>query len=301
MTSIHNYEEIPAPWKADVLIEALPWLQRYAGQRIVVKYGGHAMVDESLKRSFAKDVQFLRQVGIHPIVVHGGGPQITAMLGRLGIASEFRGGLRVTTPEVRDVVQMVLTGKVQRELGGLINADRPYAVGLSGGDGGLMLAEVRHATVEGEEVDVGLVGDVAAVDPHAVEDLLRAGRIPVISTVAPDAQGEVLNLNADTAAAALAIALGARKLVILTDVPGLYANWPNRDSLINEISLSALDGMMGSLEAGMVPKMEACARAVRGGVEKAHIIDGRQPHSMLLEVFTNEGVGTSVLPDGAVA
>lgn len=221
------------------------------------------------------------------------------MLRRLGIDSEFRGGLRVTTPEVRDVVQMVLTGTVQRELVGLLNADRPYAVGLSGGDGGLMTAQLRHAWVEGEELDVGLVGDVASINPGAVEDLLRTGRIPVISTVAPDASGEILNLNADTAAAALAQALGAQKLVILTDVAGLYASWPDTDSLINWIWVSELEKMLPSLDAGMVPKMEACVRAVRGGVAKAHVIDGRQPHSMLLEIFTDEGVGTSVLQDGA--
>lgn len=297
MTEFRSPTQMPASWKAEVLIEALPWLQRFAGQRVVIKYGGNAMTEEHLKRAFAQDVQFLRQVGMHPIVVHGGGPQISAMLKRLAIDSEFRGGLRVTTPEVRDVVRMVLTGVVQRELVGLINSDRPYAVGLSGEDGGLLTARVRSATVAGEAVDVGLVGDVAAVDPAAIEDLLAAGRIPVISTIAPDASGEVLNLNADTAAAALAAALGAAKLLVLTDVEGLYAAWPDRSSLMSRIHVSELEALLPRLEAGMVPKMEACARAVRDGVPQAHVIDGRVAHSMLLEVFTNRGIGTMVLPD----
>ena len=296
-TTYRPASDLTADWKAETLVEALPWLQRFAGARVVIKYGGNAMVDENLKRSFATDVQFLRQVGLYPIVVHGGGPQINAMLKRLGISSEFRGGLRVTTPEVMDVVRMVLTGQVQRELVGLINAERPYAIGLSGEDGGLLTAELRRATVAGKPVDVGLVGDVAAVNTAAVEDLLKAGRIPVISTIAPDRDGQVLNLNAHTAAAALAAALGARKLMVLTDVEGLYAKWPDPSTLIKEIPLSKLEKMLPHLEAGMVPKMEACARAVRAGVRQAHVIDGRRPHSMLLEVFTNEGVGTLVHPD----
>ena len=196
--------------KAEVLIEALPWLQEFSGALLVVKYGGNAMVDDDLKRAFAQDMVFLRQVGLHPVVVHGGGPQISAMLDRLGLESEFRGGLRVTTPESMDVVRMVLTGQVSRELVGLLNAHGPYAVGLSGEDGGLLKAERRMAVVDGEEVDVGHVGDVVDVDPRAVKDLLDAGRIPVVSTVAPDIDDptQVLNVNADTAAAALAVALG---------------------------------------------------------------------------------------------
>jgi acetylglutamate kinase len=285
--------------KAEVLIEALPWLQEFAGAVLVVKYGGNAMVDDELKRAFAQDMVFLRQVGLRPVVVHGGGPQISAMLDRLGIASEFRGGLRVTTTESMDVVRMVLTGQVSRELVGLLNAHGPYAVGLSGEDGGLLKAERRMAVVDGEEVDVGHVGDVVDVDPRAVRDLLDAGRIPVVSTVAPDIDDptQVLNVNADTAAAALAVALQARKLVVLTDVEGLYASWPDRDSLVQRIRVSALARMLPTLESGMVPKMEACLRAVRGGVPRAHIVDGRQAHSVLVEIFTSQGVGTMVLPD----
>ena len=285
--------------KARVLVEALPWLERFHGALFVVKYGGNAMVDDDLKRAFAEDMVFLRLVGLHPVVVHGGGPQISTMLARLGISSEFRGGLRVTTPESMDVVRMVLTGQVSRELVGLINAHGPFAVGMSGEDGGLLRARRRTAVVDGRPVDVGHVGDVGEVDPRAVRDLLDAGRIPVVSTVAPDIDDatQVLNVNADTAAAALAVALGARKLIILTDVEGLYTRWPDRTSLARQIRVSALARLLPDLESGMVPKMEACLRAVRGGVPQAHVVDGRQAHSVLTEVFTTRGVGPMVLPD----
>ncbi|MEU7617884.1 acetylglutamate kinase [Micromonospora rifamycinica] len=287
--------------KAETLIEALPWLARFSGATVVVKYGGNAMVDPTLQRAFAADMVFLRYAGLTPVVVHGGGPQISAMLGRLGIASEFKGGLRVTTPEAMDVVRMVLVGQVGRELVGLINAHGPFAVGLSGEDAGLFTAVRRPAWVDGEAVDVGQVGDVESVDVSAVTDLIAAGRIPVISTVAPDADGVLHNLNADTAAAALAIALQARKLVVLTDVAGLYANWPDTTSLISEIGTEALATLLPSLEAGMVPKMEACLRAVRGGVPAAHVVDGRVAHSTLLEVFTSEGFGTMVVDTPAAS
>jgi acetylglutamate kinase len=288
--------------KAEVLIEALPWLQEFAGALVVVKYGGNAMIDDTLKAAFAEDMVFLRQVGLRPVVVHGGGPQISAMLGRVGIESEFRGGLRVTTPEAMDVVRMVLVGQVQRELVGLLNAHAPRAVGLSGEDAGLFGAVRRQAVVDGEPVDVGLVGDVVQVNPSAVLDLLAAGRIPVVSTVAPDVDDptQVLNVNADTAAAALAVALGAKKLIVLTDVEGLYTSWPDRTSLVEQISAGDLAQLLPSLSAGMVPKMEACLRAVQGGVPRASVIDGRQAHSVLLEVFTTRGNGTMVVPDGDV-
>ena len=292
--------ELSAQHKAEVLIEAMSWLERYAGALVVIKYGGHAMIDETLKRAFAEDMVFLRRVGMHPVIVHGGGPQISAMLERLGIASEFRGGFRVTTPETMDVVRMVLTGQVSRELVGLLNEHGPFAVGITGEDAHLFRAERRTVSVDGEQVDVGLVGDVVSVDPTAVQDLLDAGRIPVVSTVAPDvdAPGQVLNVNADTAAAALAVALGARKLIVLTDVEGLYTSWPERSSLVSEISASALAELLPSLHSGMVPKMEACLRAVSGGVPQATVIDGRVPHAVLIEVFTTQGIGTMVLPDG---
>jgi len=261
-----------------------------------VKYGGNAMIDDGLKQAFAQDMVFLRTAGIHPVVVHGGGPQITAMLSRLGLAGEFRGGLRVTTPEVMDVVRMVLFGQVGRELVGLINSHGPHAVGLSGEDAQLFTAARRTATVDGEPVDVGLVGDVVDVNPDAVWDLVRAGRIPVVSSIAPDADGVVHNVNSDTAAAALAVALGAEKLVVLTDVEGLYADWPDRSSLRSEIGSAELARLLPRLDSGMAPKMEACLRAVTGGVPSAHVIDGRLAHSVLLEVFTTEGIGTMVTP-----
>ncbi len=282
--------------KAGVLIEALPWLEQYHGETVVIKYGGNAMIDDKLKAAFAADMVFLRYAGIRPVVVHGGGPQISAMLTKLGIESEFRGGLRVTTPEAMDVVRMVLVGQVGRELVGLINQHGPFAVGLSGEDAGLFTAVRRHAVIDGEPVDIGQVGDVAEVRTAAVDDLIAAGRIPVVATVAPDRDGVLHNVNADTAAAALAIALNARKLVVLTDVPGLYTNWPDTGSLTKRIDAAALEKLLPSLEAGMVPKMEACLRAVQGGLPAAHVVDGRVPHSTLLEVFTPEGIGTMVVP-----
>ncbi len=282
--------------EAVTLAAALPWLMKYHGKTLVVKYGGNAMTDDTLKRAFAEDIVFLRMAGFFPVVVHGGGPQISSMLDRLGIQSEFKGGLRVTTKETMDVVRMVLVGQVQRELVGLINEHGPFAVGLSGEDAGLFTAERANTIVDGEEVDLGLVGEVAHVRPEAVRDLVDAGRIPVISSVAPDADGVVHNVNADTAAAALAVALGAEKLLVLTDVEGLYRDWPGSDDVIGEISPEELAKLLPSLASGMVPKMGACLKAVSEGVPQATVVDGREPHAVLLEIFTNEGVGTQVLP-----
>ena len=282
--------------KAGTLIEALPWLTKYAGATLVVKYGGNAMVSDELKRAFVEDIVFLRRCGIRPVVVHGGGPQINVMLDKLGIASEFKGGLRVTSPEAMDVVRMVLVGQVGRELVGLLNQHGPLAVGMSGEDGGLFTAQRRGTVVDGEEVDLGLVGEVASVNTDAISDLIEAGRIPVVASVSPDAEGAVHNLNADTAAAALAAALGADRLIILTDVEGLYANWPSTDEIIARITTSDLRALLPTLASGMIPKMEACLAAVEDGVPLATIVDGRQPHSLLLEIFTDEGVGTMVVP-----
>ncbi len=286
----------PDPAKARTLAAALPWLMRYHGKTVVVKYGGNAMTDDTLKQAFAEDIAFLRFAGFRPVVVHGGGPQISAMLDKLGIESEFRGGLRVTTPEAMDVVRMVLVGKVQRELVGLINEHGALAVGLSGEDAALFRAEPTNTVIDGEEVDLGLVGEVAEVRPEAVLDIVEAGRIPVISSVAPDENGLVHNVNADTAAAALAIALKAEKLLVLTDVEGLYKDWPDSDEVIQEINPDDLEKLMPSLASGMVPKMTACLKAVQGGVARATVVDGREQHAVLLELFTNEGVGTQVLP-----
>ena len=280
--------------KANTLIEALPWLAEYAGETVVIKYGGNAMTDDALKRAFAEDVVFLRRVGLKPVVVHGGGPQISSMLDKLHIDSEFRGGLRVTTPEAMDVVRMVLVGQVGRELVNLINQHGPFAVGMSGEDGGLFTARKRGLVVDDEEVDLGLVGDVKKVDPSSLNDLIAAGRIPVVATVAPDANGQVHNVNGDTAAAALAVALKAKRLVMLTNVAGVYANYPDEDSIITQINTEEVRGLLPSLDSGMIPKMEACLRAVEGGVASATVIDGRVPHCLLLEIFTDEGVGTMV-------
>lgn len=285
--------------KAAVLVEALPWMERFRGDLVVVKYGGNAMRDDALKEAFAQDIAFLRAAGLRPVVVHGGGPQIAAMLDRLGLASEFRGGLRVTTPAVMEVVRMVLTGQVGRELVGLLNQHGPIAVGLSGEDAHLFGARRRGTVVDGEEVDLGLVGDVEVVNPSAVQDILDAGRIPVVSSVAPDldADGQVLNVNADTAAAALAVALRATKLVVLTDVEGVYLDYPDPTSLVAEMTVSEASELAHQVDAGMIPKLEAAVSAVRGGVGQAHMVDGRVPHSLLLEVFTGEGVGTMIIDD----
>ena len=286
--------------KAGELAQALPWLERFRGATVVLKYGGNAMVDPALAAGFAADVVFLRLVGLRPVVVHGGGPQITSMLNRLGVASEFRGGLRVTTPEAMDVVRMVLTGQVQRDIVGMLNSHGPWAVGLSGEDAHLFTAERRGTVIDGEPVDLGLVGDVVSVRPDFVLGLLEQGLIPVVSSIGVGDDGQVYNVNADTASSALAVALGARKLVVLTDVAGLYSDWPSSDEVIATIPAGELEALLPSLESGMVPKMEACLRAVKGGVEKAHVIDGRVPHAVILRVFSDSSVGTIVLPDNEV-
>ncbi|MEZ0339541.1 acetylglutamate kinase [Mycobacterium sp. pV006] len=286
---------LPTPDKAAVLSEALPWLKALHGKIVVIKYGGNAMTDDTLKAAFADDMVFLVNCGIKPVVVHGGGPQISAMLKKLGIAGDFKGGFRVTTPEVLDVARMVLFGQVGRELVNLINSHGPYAVGITGEDAQLFTAQRRSVLVDGVPTDIGLVGDVARVNTDAVVDLIRAGRIPVVSTIAPDADGVVHNINADTAAAALAEALGADKLLMLTDVEGLYTNWPDRGSLVSEIDAAALTHLLPTLESGMVPKIEACLRAINGGVPSAHVIDGRVAHCVLVELLTDEGTGTKVV------
>jgi acetylglutamate kinase len=292
----HTARRHEALAKAQILTEALPWLSALQGKTVVVKFGGNAMIDDELKAAFAKDIVFLRYAGLRPVVVHGGGPQITAHLDRLGIQAQFAGGLRVTTEETMDVVRMVLTGQVQPEIVRLINQHGPFAVGMSGEDADTITAVRRGATVDGRTVDIGRVGDVARVNPGALNALLDNGRIPVVSSVARADDGGVYNVNADTAAAALAVGLGAEKLVVLTDVEGLYADWPASDEVISRLTADELAELLPNLSSGMVPKMEACLRAVRGGVPRAHVLDGRVPHSLLLEVFTDQGVGTMVVP-----
>lgn len=288
---------------AGTLIKALPWLERFHGKTVVIKYGGHAMTDEALRHSFAEDVVFLRYVGLKPVIVHGGGPQINTALAKNGIDSTFTAGLRVTTPEAMEVVRMVLTGQVQRDVVGLINRHGAFALGMSGEDANLFTAERKHAMVDGEPVDIGQVGEIVEVQVGAMRALLDDGRIPVISSVARGDDGEVYNVNADTAAAALAVALDAAKLVVLTDVEGLYADWPGSEDVIDSLTADELAALLPDLSAGMVPKMEACLAAVRGGVPQAHVLDGRVPHSLLVEIFTDEGIGTMVLPSlpGGVA
>ncbi|MDU0344122.1 acetylglutamate kinase [Microbacterium sp. KSW2-29] len=294
---LQDTDPAEASERAVTLVESLPWVRKYRDQVVVVKYGGNAMVSDELQNAFAADIAYLRYVGVKPVVVHGGGPQISSMLDRLDIPSEFRGGYRVTSTEAIGVVRMVLTGQINPQLVAKVNAHGPLATGLSGEDAGLFGGRRRGVVVDGVEHDLGRVGDVVTVDPQPVLDHLAAGRVPIVSSIAPDLDhpGSSLNVNADAAAAALAIALNAKKLVVLTDVPGLYADWPNRDSLVSHLTSTELRAMVPKLESGMIPKMQACLDAVDGGVPTAAIIDGRVPHSVLVELFTNKGIGTEVV------
>jgi acetylglutamate kinase len=280
--------------KAETLIESLDWLRQFHDKVIVIKFGGNAMVDEALQRAFAQDVAYLRYVGIKPVVVHGGGPQITARLAELGIKSEFRAGMRVTDEQSIPVIRDVLRNQIGAQLANLIEEAGAKAQVLSGEDENLFKAIVVAGETKDGPVDLGLVGEVRSVNPRLVLQAIDSSVVPVISSIAPTVEGQVLNVNADLAAAALAVAVGAEKLMVLTDVQGLYSDWPNKDSLISSISAEELRELLPTLESGMIPKMKACLSAIEGGVPKAHIIDGRTPHSILLEVFTRSGVGTQV-------
>lgn len=280
-----------------IFTEAIPWVQKFRGKIVVIKYGGNAMLSKELQESFASDIVWLHSCGIHPVVVHGGGPQVTSFLDKVGIESEFIGGLRVTTPEAMEVVRMVIFGKVGRELVGLINNYGPYAVGITGEDANTLTVARRKGTnTAGELVDIGLVGEVTHVETGLILDLVGAGKIPVISTIGPDPDGVAHNINADIAAGAIARALQAEKLVMLTDVKGLYQDWPDTSSLISVITTKPLRKLLPKLESGMIPKIEACLDAVENGVPEAHIIDGREPHSILTEIFTDDGTGTMITP-----
>ncbi|MBA2281364.1 MAG: acetylglutamate kinase [Acidimicrobiia bacterium] len=275
--------------RANVLVEALPYIRRFAGSVVVVKYGGNAMTDAEAAAQFAADVVLLQAVGIRPVVVHGGGPQISALLTRLGKKTEFRDGLRVTDAETVDIARMVLVGKVNRDIVASINVHGPIAVGLSGEDAGLIVASARNP-------DLGFVGDVAAVNPSILERLLHEDLIPVLSTIGSGPDGQAYNINADTVAGAIAEALSAEKVVYLTDVEGLLDDVDDPASLISRVSSAALQAKIddGTLTGGMVPKIAACVHAVEHGVGSAHILDGRRPHVVLLELFTDAGIGTMV-------
>jgi len=282
--------------RAAVLVETLPYIQQFAGSVIVVKFGGNAMVDDQLASQFAEDVVLMHSVGIRPVVVHGGGPQIGALMDRLGIQSEFRDGLRVTDAETLDVARMVLVGKVNRDIVSSINRHGSLAVGLSGEDAGLIRAAARNP-------ELGFVGDVESVNPAIIERLLAEDLIPVVSTIGADLSGQAYNINADTVAAAVAGALGAERILYLTDVEGLLADVDDPSSRISRIDLSGLAALIdnGAIIGGMIPKVQACVDAVDAGVGSAHMVDGRIPHVLLLELFTDVGIGTMVLPDGGVA
>ena len=280
--------------KAATLIESLPWLQQFHDKILVVKFGGNAMTNEALGRVFARQIHQLRDAGVNVIVTHGGGPQISSMLNQMGIESEFRGGQRVTSPEAMTVVRMVLTGLVQRDVVNLLNEHDPVAVGISGEDAGLFTAERRGIEVDGMLVDIGLVGEVVCVRVDLINTLTEAGYVPVVSSVSCDRDGQVYNVNADTAAGALAVALNADALVMLTDVAGLYADWPNSSDIVESITDQELADLIPSLESGMVPKMQACLLAVRGGVARALVIDGRHPQGLIPQALLGESVGTVI-------
>jgi acetylglutamate kinase len=282
---------LDAPAKAAVLAEALPYIREFAGSTVVIKYGGHAMDEPGLAELFAQDVVLMRLVGMNPVVVHGGGPQISDLMRRLGKEPEFVDGMRVTDADTVDIVRMALVGKVNREVVTSLNRHGSYAVGLSGEDAGLITVEQRDARL-------GFVGDVRRIDPAILERVLREELIPVVATVGVDEDGQAHNVNADAAAGAIAQTLKAEKLVYLTDVPGLYRDRADQASIVSHVDVAGLTELLkgGQVGEGMIPKVQSCIDAILGGVRRAHILDGRQPHALLLEFFTREGIGTMVQP-----
>ncbi|HJM35353.1 MAG TPA: acetylglutamate kinase [Acidimicrobiales bacterium] len=278
--------------RAAVLVETLPYIQHFAGETVVVKLGGNAMVDDELASQFAQDIVLMQSVGIKPVVVHGGAPQIGSMLDRLGMESEFVDGLRVTDSDTLDVARMVLVGKVNRDIVSSINIHGPLAVGISGEDAGLITATSRHE-------DLGFVGEIQAVNPTIINGLLKEGHIPVVSSIGADDEGQAYNINADTVASSLAAALEAKRILYLTDIEGLRADMEDPESHISEITSSDLQNLIdnGTISGGMIPKAQACLEAVQAGVGSAHMVDGRISHVILLELFTDSGIGTMVLPD----
>jgi acetylglutamate kinase len=279
--------------QAQTLIQALPYIREFSGATLVIKYGGAAMLDEELKRAVMRDLVLMRYVGVNPILVHGGGPEVSEAMRRMGKEPEFVGGLRVTDAETMEIVEMVLAGKTNKSIVAHLNAEGGQAVGLSGKDANLLVA-VR----ETEQGDIGFVGRISSVNPGIIHTLAGAGYIPVVSSVAIGADGASYNVNADTAAGELAVAVGAKKLILMTDVEGLYRDFSDKSSLITELTTAEARKMVvgGAVDKGMIPKLTACVEAVEDGVERAHIIDGRRPHSLLIEVFTDAGIGTMVKP-----
>tara|TARA_Y100000746_G_scaffold59364_2_gene48113 strand:+ start:584 stop:1468 length:885 start_codon:yes stop_codon:yes gene_type:complete len=278
--------------RAAVLVETLPYIQHFSGETVVVKLGGNAMVDDELASQFAQDIVLMQSVGIKPVVVHGGAPQIGSMLDRLGMDSQFVDGLRVTDSDTLDVARMVLVGKVNRDIVSSINIHGPLAVGISGEDAGLITATSRHE-------DLGFVGEIQAVNPTIINGLLKEGHIPVVSSIGADDKGQAYNINADTVASSLAAALEAKRILYLTDIEGLRADMEDPESHISEITSSDLQNLIdnGTISGGMIPKAQACLEAVQAGVGSAHMVDGRISHVILLELFTDSGIGTMVLPD----
>ena len=288
--------------KANVLIEALPYIKEFYGRTIVVKLGGHAMGSPELKNAVMQDLTLMKFVGMNPVVVHGGGPEINAMLHRLGIKTSFVQGQRVTDEETMDVVEMVLAGRVNKEIVSLISKCGASAIGLSGKDGNLILARKKVFKGKGEngeefDYDIGYVGEIVRINPEVIRSVISQGYIPVVAPIGAGENGESYNINADYVAGELAVALKADKLVLLTDVEGIFADPDDKDSLISSLKVSSIQSLIdrGVIKGGMIPKVQCCARALLGGVGRTHIIDGRIPHSILLEIFTHEGIGTMVV------